>query len=296
MKQTFIRPLFRGLQQIERRWHRHLYSGIRFSERVEVMPRRSYGAHEQQFIDIFRPRSAGSLPLVILVPGAFFCGLHMQSLQSQIKALTHDGFAVALISYRTAPEALYPTQLKDLSIALRWLNHNRQTLQFAAGFYCQAYNAGANLLLNYLNALEQPYLQEACQLNLQADKINFKACALIDGLYDLDTAPFIGNTWQKKLVPLVLGSQDQHALRAIASPAQHLTSVVPPLLLCSPEKNYGLAQLMTLKQACKAQKLLTSGRVQLASKAQLSQQAQQQEIMQFFNTAGQTAKVRQLHP
>ena len=130
-----------GVRHLENTWRKRHYSGAQFSETVQVLPNRSYGAHPQQIIDVFRPRQSTPAPLVVLVPGFYFCSLDVQSFRTYIKQLTHAGYAVALVHYRTAPEFLYPVQLKDMSLAFRCLLQQAQHLDIEPSFFLQGFNS-----------------------------------------------------------------------------------------------------------------------------------------------------------
>lgn len=252
----FLNPsslLIRAARQLEQVWHQRIYSGISFSETVQVLSRRSYGAHPSQTLDIFRPRTAQKLPLVILLPGFYFCSMDSQSMQGYIQHLTNNGYAVALVHHRQAPEHLYPEQLRDVSIAFRWLHQKLGNFRLRPIFFLHGFNSGANLILNYINALQHPFISEAFELetNFNLDSIN--GCALSDGIYDFDVAPFQTKAWQPSKTSWILGRTDQHAMRALASPAQHLGEATPPIYLSNSKNSILLPQFLALKNSLEQQ-------------------------------------------
>lgn len=243
-----LKSVMKRLRHVETAWHRHQFSGQHFSETVEVFLLRSYGAHPMQTIDIFRPRTRQSAPLVILLPGLYFCALEQPYLQEQIKTLTTHGYAVALIRHRVAPEYLYATQLLDLSLALRFLALHKDSFHFETGFFLHGFNSGANLMLNYLNGLEHQYIAQEFELKTELDLSLIRGCALSDGIYDLDTPPFASRAWRPSLALLFLGKKDHHAIRSLASPTQHLASQLPPMLITTKPRSALIPQFLELKR------------------------------------------------
>lgn len=238
---------FKTGRQIEYNLHKQYFSEARFSESVKVMLGRSYGADLRQTLDLFQPRTEHKLPLVVLIPGYYFCSMNTQPLQHYVKQLTNSGYAVALIHYRQAPEHLYPEQLKDLSIALRWLTNNVDNFALQNGFFLHGFNSGANLLLNYINALQQDYISEAFKLNTSLTLEMIQGYALSDGIYNFEIAPFQQSTWRPSLTQFFLGRQDQHAIQALASPVQHISNNSPPGYISCKKSSLLFPQFLDLK-------------------------------------------------
>jgi acetyl esterase/lipase len=76
-------------------------------------------AHERQKLDLYLPKDATNLPLIINIHGgAFKMGSKEQGVPTEYLA---QGYAVASISYRLSQHAKFPAQIEDCKAAGRWL-------------------------------------------------------------------------------------------------------------------------------------------------------------------------------
>ena len=69
---------------------------------------------------LFRPRGAGTFPLIIELHGGAWC--HGDRLNDTVinEALARSGVAVAALDFRMPPLAGYPASLADINYAIRW--------------------------------------------------------------------------------------------------------------------------------------------------------------------------------
>jgi acetyl esterase/lipase len=78
------------------------------------------GTSSAQGLDLYLPRSASGVPLVVLVhPGAFSEGDKREV--GAVPTLLEQGYAVASVNYRLSSEARFPAAVQDVKAAIRWL-------------------------------------------------------------------------------------------------------------------------------------------------------------------------------
>ena len=97
--------------------------------------------------DLYVPSGPGPHPGVLVVHGgAWHTGTRAQ-LSGFAQALARQGFTAVAISYRLAPQHVFPAQIEDCRAAIQWMQKNRQRLkidpQRLGGF---GYSAGAHLV------------------------------------------------------------------------------------------------------------------------------------------------------
>lgn len=73
--------------------------------------------------DLFRPRSAGPHPAVLLIHGGGWTGKDGRwQMEPIAKRLVKRGYTVLNVTYRLAPKYIYPAPVDDMRQALRWLH------------------------------------------------------------------------------------------------------------------------------------------------------------------------------
>ena len=112
-------------------------------DRVYASP----GGHDL-LVDLYIPDGEGPFPAVLVIHGGGWIRGEPADMDRYATRLLEQGFAVANISYRLAPEHPWPAQIEDCRSALRWLR------QQAAGLHINpdkigvlGYSAGAHLAM-----------------------------------------------------------------------------------------------------------------------------------------------------
>lgn len=150
-----------------------VYSSL-FSSRYPVTLRAnlSYGPFPQNTLDLcVPPQLSGPRPVVILIHGGGFVAGDKQyqfdehdTLLEVCKGLASQGFAVASINYRLAADALWPSQVADAQLAVRWLRTHASDLQLDPGRLCTiGLSAGAYLSV-FLGVLQSTHAGDQAQL------------------------------------------------------------------------------------------------------------------------------------
>lgn len=82
-------------------------------------------ATAEQQLDLYLPKAAGDLPLIVWVHGGgWWAGDKTSRDVLDVEGLVADGFAIASINYRLAPASIFPAQIQDVNVALSFLWHH----------------------------------------------------------------------------------------------------------------------------------------------------------------------------
>ncbi len=80
------------------------------------------GGHTWQALDLYLPRAAGPLPLIVWIHGGAF---RMGSKEDHVPLeMLEQGYAIASLNYRLSQHARFPAQIEDCKAAVRWLRAN----------------------------------------------------------------------------------------------------------------------------------------------------------------------------
>ena len=135
-----------------------------------------YAQHGGQDLlaDVYIPTGAGPFPGVIVIHGGGWYKGAKEDMTDIAKTLVANGFTAASISYRFAPEHVFPAQIHDSKAAVRWLRRNAEQFKVdPARIGAFGYSAGAHLamLLGVTTAadgLEEPKADLSISSQVQA--------------------------------------------------------------------------------------------------------------------------------
>jgi acetyl esterase/lipase len=110
----------------------------------------AYGPDARHLVDVYRPTSGTAKGVIVYVHG----GAWMSGERSQVgvhDAVAHqlrDGWAVASISYRLAPESPMPAAVLDVRRAVRWLRANASLTKISTTrVVLSGHSAGAHIAM-----------------------------------------------------------------------------------------------------------------------------------------------------
>ncbi|MCG6205265.1 alpha/beta hydrolase [Rhodopseudomonas sp. HC1] len=101
---------------------------------VDVQPNITYGPHERQAFDVYRPHSPSQTPrpgLIFVHGGAFTEGRRDRSSEIYANVLYYfarHGIVGINAGYRLAPEARYPEATRDIAKVVAWMRANATDL------------------------------------------------------------------------------------------------------------------------------------------------------------------------
>jgi acetyl esterase/lipase len=124
-------------------------SALAVEPAVEVLRGRTYVKRDTGPLeaDVYVPRGAGPFPGMLVVHGgAWRIGSRAQ-LASAASKFAEDGYTAVAISYRLAPQSVFPAQIYDCQAAVRWMREHAAEFKIdpkrIGGF---GYSAGGQLV------------------------------------------------------------------------------------------------------------------------------------------------------
>ena len=182
------------------------------------------GWPQQLKADLYRPKNSALMPVVLMVHGGGWSSRDRSDMHSTADELAQKGFAVLNISYRFAPQFIYPAQIQDLQLALRWLQNNANQYQLDLNrVNAWGYSSGAHLvaLLASVNPGEAQTLVSSPALP--------KIRAVVAGGIPADLSVYSASPI---IVPFLGAERDKNSeLYRQASPISHITPDDPPVFL-----------------------------------------------------------------
>lgn len=150
-------------------------------ERFDNLP---YGPDEAHTLDIYRPKGAGVLPVIISVHGGGYVYGSTKIYQFYCMDLAQRGFGVLSFNYRLAPEHIFPAALQDINRVMLWLEKNAESYGLDRdNIFMLGDSAGAQLASQYAVICTNPAYAEIMEIVPTSLKI--KALGLNCGMYDL---------------------------------------------------------------------------------------------------------------
>ena len=128
------------------------------SENVSVSTGISYGSHEKQRLDIYRPvRMKGPLPTILFFYGGSWKRGSRENYAFVGHALAQQGFVVVISDYRLYPEVKFPTFVYDGAQAIAWITENIAKYGgLDKNIHLMGHSAGAHIAA--LLVLDEEYL------------------------------------------------------------------------------------------------------------------------------------------
>ncbi|MEE2904298.1 MAG: alpha/beta hydrolase [Myxococcota bacterium] len=210
-----------------------------FSSKKQVIERHTYKNEEQVTLELefYNAQANAQRPLVVMIHGGSWNSGDYTQLPAINHYLASKGFAVAALTYRLAPEFVFPAQLDDISDALTWLTE--RSVQFGFNPSCVVLggrSAGGHLALTA--AYGQP------ELNVRG-VFAYYAPNDMNWSWENPAPSHILDT--PKTLSEFLGGTPATATTAyaLASPYQFVDGQVPPTLLI----HGGMDRLVSIRQS-----------------------------------------------
>ncbi len=192
-----------------------------------------------QALDVYRPKTPGSPPLVVLVHGGGWSSGDKQGYRQVATRLTKAGYVAASVNYRLVPAEggnTFPTQISDVRCAVRWLRaHATEHGIDASRVGALGGSAGAHLVAMLGVGDAASGLDDGtCPAELAAQPVSVKA---VVGDYTptdfRDPKVWADNKNGGSGVVDMLGSaiEDAPAVAALASPITHVSASSAPFFL-----------------------------------------------------------------
>ncbi len=176
-----------------------------------------YGPEERQKLDVYAPKGVKDAPVLVFVHGGSWRDGDRSDYPFLGESFANEGFVTVIISYRLAPQTVFPGFVEDAALALKWVKDNAAKHGGnSSRLYLMGHSAGAHIAA--LIALDPSYLKA-----VGLDRNVLSAVVGVAGPYDFEK--FIGESPD---LQQVFGPQ---ANWANAMPINHVDGTNPPMLL-----------------------------------------------------------------
>lgn len=210
-------------------------------------------------LDVFYPASAGGqkLTTVVWVHGGGYVSGRREDIGNYCRILAGRGFTVVSVDYTIAPEAQYPTPVRQANAALAWLARNEAGLPVDPDkFVLAGDSAGSGIVAQLANAISVPAYARDLGVQPAIPRGRLAGIILHCGVYGIDginlDGPFGG--FLKIVLWSYFGRKD-----ALADPrldqfsvARHVTGEFPPAFISAGNADPLLPQSQALAAALKA--------------------------------------------
>ncbi|MEQ9260415.1 MAG: alpha/beta hydrolase [Roseovarius sp.] len=138
-------------------------------------------------LDIYRsPDQAARGPLVVWVHGGGFVSGRRQDVANYLKILAGEGFTVANIDYTIAPEARYPTPIRQVTQAMAYLHRESAALELdGARFVLAGDSAGAQIAAQTATLATNPAYARTLGIEAEGWPARLAGALLFCGVYDI---------------------------------------------------------------------------------------------------------------
>jgi acetyl esterase/lipase len=178
-------------------------------------------------LDVYRP-GAPNGAAVLLVHGGGWSRGSKDMIAPAATLLAEQGFVVMAQEYRLTGEAPFPANIHDVKRAIRWAKENAARLGFDAEKLClEGHSAGAHLVLLAAGTPDDARLAPPEGLGDVSQDVAAVCAIYPPTLFHLGEARPSGSL-PARVLP---GADVSEASAALASPIEHVTADLPPVML-----------------------------------------------------------------
>jgi len=233
-----IRMVFdRGAAQFSQDLEKHIPTGV-----VEYLGEVYDVADSDGLLDLYLPPPAmrdsnnGSPPLVVWVHGGGAISGSRADIGNYARVLAGYGFAVASVDYTVAPEAQYPTPVRQVNDALAYLASNASRLGFEPDrFVLAGDSAGAHIVAQVANLTVSPDYAQLLGIAPTLKPGQLRALVLFCGPYIMRSSEIggLGGAFMYTVLWSYSGKRDFESdpYFATANVIEHLTNDFPPAFI-----------------------------------------------------------------
>ncbi len=185
---------------------------------------------EHRKIDFFLPRKISRDACLLFIHGGGFVGGSKESWHPVAAHFASLGYAAATVSYRLAPDHIYPAQIEDVRLAMQHVKQKAESYGYRPDrIIVVGSSAGGHLCLMLATIGADDPLGRTPELLLTDTRPHAVVCY----------CPVTTMALERKFVPIFMGGsrEDKKEAYAQASPIQRVKGGEPPLLLLQGEED-----------------------------------------------------------
>jgi len=191
----------------------------------------AYGPLPQESLTVCAPKDAtGSRPGLVLIHGGGWSGGTSQEFAKVCDYMAQQGFVVTNIAYRLAPQAIWPAQIEDAQLAVRWLRAHAADYHLDTKRLCAwGSSAGAHMAV-YLGMTTTIHPGDSASLlSDQSPNVN----CVVDEFGPVDLTQMAQTDLQRTILLRFLGVSlaQNPAIYRDASPLFSVTPSSPPVYI-----------------------------------------------------------------
>jgi len=199
---------------------------------VQIRPNIAYGPLPEEVLDLCLPVGAsGPRPGVILIHGGGWTNLDKSELAQQCNLLAAQGFVAATVNYRLAPAHIWPAQLVDVQLAVRFLRANASAYGLDPRRLCSWGSSSGSHLAVFLGVLATIHAGDEARIDANQ---SVSVSCVIDEFGPVDLETYQQTPDQRNLLLLLFGNvtlQQNPALYHEASPYFDVSPESAPTLI-----------------------------------------------------------------
>jgi len=156
-------------------------------ERYDV----AYGESPDERLDWFCPEEAlGALPVVVWIHGGAWISGHKEDVDPYLRMIASQGYTTVTLDYSRGPDEQYPTALRQLNAALKFLSDNAAEFNVDPGrFVLAGDSAGAQLAAQLSTLITNPAHAREVGITPGLSTDQLAAVVLYCGVYDVRDIP-----------------------------------------------------------------------------------------------------------
>lgn len=188
-----IRASFdKGAAEAAAEMARHVPDGI-----ASVMNVQYDASDPSGYLDVYFPAdiegTTRTLPTIVWIHGGGWVSGRREDVANYIKILVGYGYTTVTVDYTIAPEATYPTPLRQVNAALGYLKAHAAELHVdASRFILAGDSAGAQIAAQMANIISVPSYAALVGIEPAIERERLAAALLFCGAYDVAGANFDG--------------------------------------------------------------------------------------------------------
>jgi acetyl esterase/lipase len=198
---------------------------------VQMRTNVAYGPLPLETLDVCTPVATGTHPGVVMIHGGGWAAGDKGQYTDACKALAAQGIVAATLNYRLAPAAVWPAQLVDAQLAVRWLRANANQLSLDVSRLCSWGDSAGGHLAVFLGVDTQIHAGD--QAGLLSNQSPAVTTCVVDAYGPVDLTGTNATSVEAQILQNFIGASAQQNPAAYrdASPLLLVSDRTPPMLI-----------------------------------------------------------------